>query len=170
MTSKALKKAKRRIKNGLSRGLTTTQSHIKRRKRHRHLIPRPGRSCGECFECCWVLQIVEWHKPEYEPCAHLRNGRCGCYEDRPPVCEKFLCAWRQGLFPQAFRPDKCGIIVHGDNKDIQGRSPCVLVASAMNLEELYGNPAYRLIDDAYQAAGSHIALAVPPEERGDRAA
>jgi Fe-S-cluster containining protein len=67
------------------------------------------RECGPCHACCIHLPIAD--KPPHVPCADLSDGRCRLYAERPDVCRRFLCLWRQGELWDSARPDKCGILV-----------------------------------------------------------
>jgi len=64
------------------------------------------RECGECKLCCKCLSIVEIVKPGGKWCPHAKGKGCDIYEDRPPSCKQFRCAWLDGLTPEEFRPDK----------------------------------------------------------------
>ncbi|MDQ9172171.1 hypothetical protein Q8A64_17295 [Oxalobacteraceae bacterium R-40] len=48
------------------------------------------------------------------PCHFVRHGGCSIYEERPEEpCRRFECAWKETTspFPEAFRPDRVGIII-----------------------------------------------------------
>lgn len=55
----------------------------------------PGRSCGECSMCCYLLQVSELNKPRDTWCQHCRPGDGGCtiYEVRPNICRTYACGW-----------------------------------------------------------------------------
>lgn len=70
------------------------------------------RTCGTCNLCCKVLGIKELNKPTNQWCPHAKPKQgCGIYNDRPPSCRSFMCAWmgRPDLVPEFLKPDK----VHG---------------------------------------------------------
>ena len=72
------------------------------------------RSCGPCTACCTILKIAapELRKKAHKPCQHLSGAGCGVYQQRPQVCQQFLCGWR--LFAELgddWRPDLSGVMV-----------------------------------------------------------
>jgi len=76
--------------------------------------------CGDCKACCTVFTISELEKSRDVDCEFLlknpkgRGCGCGIYNDRPPKCKNFYCAWVQNMVmhgKQAYRPDKLGLIV-----------------------------------------------------------
>ena len=73
------------------------------------------RTCGTCMACCLWLGITELKKWPGQSCKHLDgripDKRCTIYEKRPTACSNYLCAWRAGLGPAAFRPSDCGVLV-----------------------------------------------------------
>lgn len=79
------------------------------------------RSCGQCRECCTVMEVdgsvfPGGNKPAFVACEHLRHGSgggCGIYDKRPKPCEEWACVWRSGsnvTLPEE-RPDRCGIML-----------------------------------------------------------
>ncbi len=78
------------------------------------------RKCGGCDVCCTRLAAPEIGKRADTPCIHLRRqGGCGIYPIRPPVCSGYLCLWRQGHgLPHAMRPDLCNVVL---NPDLPGK-------------------------------------------------
>ncbi len=71
-----------------------------------------GRTCGDCKECCTVLNVLEINKPINTPCPHCTAKGCGVYETRPLTCRGWSCEWwlgRLGL-TDAQRPDKLGLM------------------------------------------------------------
>lgn len=84
------------------------------------------RSCGECTACCVALTIEEppIEKEANEPCRFLcqDGGGCGIYTKRPKLCRGFACLWlsTDGI-PEAFRPDRCGLMLRIVDKDGSGR-------------------------------------------------
>jgi hypothetical protein len=74
----------------------------------------PGRSCGTCTMCCWLLRIEELAKPEHTLCRHCEAGAgCTIYDARPEACREFYCGWRALPFAGAhwFPPD-CGMMIY----------------------------------------------------------
>lgn len=70
----------------------------------------PDRRCDGCTACCTVMGVTELNKPYYEPCAHLCEGGCGIYKDRPKSCHAYMCGWLGGQI-DGERPDKQGLMV-----------------------------------------------------------
>lgn len=83
----------------------------------------PNRTCGTCFACC-VWSGVEALATEDrialrtyagQSCVHLDPSDprrcCSVYANRPKACERFQCAWLQGLGGELDRPDQSGIMV-----------------------------------------------------------
>ena len=72
------------------------------------------RECGECTECCTMLEILALNKPKKTPCKFLNKncGGCGDYDNRPQDCRGFQCAWSENILPIDHRPDKTGIMVY----------------------------------------------------------
>jgi hypothetical protein len=71
-----------------------------------------GRTCGDCKECCTVLNVLEINKPINTPCPNCTAQGCGIYETRPLTCRGWSCEWwlgRLGL-TDAQRPDKLGLM------------------------------------------------------------
>lgn len=76
-----------------------------------------SRECGSCTACCdgWMAGTIRGHemKPGV-PCHFVRDGGCSIYEERPQSpCRSFTCGWmaEQQWFPEAFRPDRLGVII-----------------------------------------------------------
>jgi hypothetical protein len=79
----------------------------------------PGRACGSCTMCCWMLRIEELAKPEHSLCRHCEAGEgCTIYEVRPAACREFYCGYRALPFagPHWFPPD-CGMMIYPDAAD-----------------------------------------------------
>ena len=47
-----------------------------------------AQQCGECNECCRVLEIKEVESKPNEMCQHCDKG-CKIYKDRPQGCRDF---------------------------------------------------------------------------------
>ncbi len=74
---------------------------------------RQKRPCGGCKECCILYPVPDLHKLPNTPCPHLCEVGCALHDKpRPEMCTTFLCAWvcDPARFPEANRPDKCGMI------------------------------------------------------------
>ena len=73
------------------------------------------RGCGTCVACCRDFAIAELDKPAGHLCAHSgEEGLCRIYEDRPPACRVFFCAWRSwAAVPDDWRPDRTGFVLGG---------------------------------------------------------
>jgi hypothetical protein len=78
--------------------------------------PARQRQCGDCSLCCKLLGVPEIDKPRGEWCRHCRPGSGGCsiYDDRPPICRGYLCAWLAGFIDDTWRPSDCGMVVDAD--------------------------------------------------------
>lgn len=80
-------------------------------------VPDASRSCGECTACCdgWLTGNIRGHAlGAGAPCPFRANGGCTIYDERPDYpCRGFFCAWRLrgNPFPDAFRPDRLGVII-----------------------------------------------------------
>lgn len=101
---------------------------------------KPGqRQCGECQECCTVLEVSEglvtlderpivWRKERGLECEMIGDPGKGCaiYSDRPRACQAWACAWLDGadFLPDDWRPDKLGMIMWKETTAV-GPSLCV---------------------------------------------
>ncbi|MGE4649945.1 MAG: YkgJ family cysteine cluster protein [Myxococcota bacterium] len=73
---------------------------------------RETRRCGPCSLCCTVLRVDELGKLAGTPCSQLRSeGGCGIHASRPGICRAYRCAWLEGRFRDADRPDRLGALV-----------------------------------------------------------
>ncbi len=70
-------------------------------------------NCGDCRECCVLLNIHELNKAAREPCQHLCETGCTIYETRPKTCSDFECSWLISDWAGSLRPDLSGIMVAG---------------------------------------------------------
>jgi hypothetical protein len=72
-----------------------------------------GRDCGGCTVCC-VLPTID--KPEIQKqsgarCIHCAATGCAIYDNRPPICRAWYCAWRTvDIFGDDWRPDRSGVM------------------------------------------------------------
>ena len=77
----------------------------------------PDRRCGPCTACCqgWAEGEIRGHRMfPGRPCHFLGSDGCTIYDERPQSpCRNFVCGWLQAgsPFPDAFRPDRTGVIV-----------------------------------------------------------
>lgn len=75
------------------------------------------KQCGECQACCegWLrAEIWGMEMSPGNPCYFLNKLEhgCGIYKDRPTVCSRFLCCFKDvDAADESFRPDKCGFIL-----------------------------------------------------------
>lgn len=70
----------------------------------------PGRSCGQCNECCSAMGVPELQKPAWTPCSHVVDHKCSCYTSRPTSCQEYRCLWLQEAIDGPSRPDRVGVI------------------------------------------------------------
>lgn len=70
------------------------------------------RSCGDCTACCTIMAVVELDKPRLVRCQHVCEKGCAIYEQRPPTCAAYACAWRLGLGVESMRPDRSGFMLN----------------------------------------------------------
>jgi hypothetical protein len=71
------------------------------------------RPCGDCVACCVLLGIdaPELVKPEGQVCPNCTGRGCGVYEQRPPVCRGWNCAWKRiASMPSWTRPEQLGVM------------------------------------------------------------
>lgn len=80
-------------------------------------LPLLLRTCGTCSACCTPLGIDSdgLQKAPGVPCRHLGPNRQGCtiYATRPTHCQRYLCAWRNGMGDDEHRPDRLGLLLSG---------------------------------------------------------
>jgi hypothetical protein len=76
-----------------------------------------ARSCGSCSCCCTVLRVDPLRKLGGVDCVHQAARGCstGCTihgrPERPALCGAYRCAWLQGAFEDADRPDRLGAVL-----------------------------------------------------------
>lgn len=76
------------------------------------------RVCGDCTICCRFFGVPEIAKPVGSWCAHCTSAGCGIHSTRPQSCRNFECFWlMDDGFPEAFRPDRCGIVMSFNGDD-----------------------------------------------------
>ena len=77
-----------------------------------------GRVCGGCTLCCRFYAVPELGKRAQEGCAHCTATGCGIHQSRPPSCRNFDCFWLMDeRFPDALRPDRCGVVAWWNGAD-----------------------------------------------------
>jgi hypothetical protein len=66
------------------------------------------------------MAIEELRKPVGVLCEHCQPGvGCKIYEDRPPSCRGFECAWLTSeMLPEEWRPDKIKAMVVGNGDEV----------------------------------------------------
>lgn len=77
-----------------------------------------ARQCGECTVCCTYLRISVLDKEGLTPCHNLfefaadghTGGGCAVYDDKPSVCNQYICEWLRGHGADEDRPDRSGIL------------------------------------------------------------
>jgi len=91
-------------------------------------------SCEECTACCRALGYTHEGYSEINPnvipsleviaregvvfdfgteCNKVCDTGCSIYENRPPICMDFNCAYITHNLNIKYRPDKCGFIAEG---------------------------------------------------------
>jgi len=88
--------------------------------------PAPGRSCGDCNECCRYYDLMrDFNKPQGILCSHWKAGTgCSIHATRPSICRDFYCHWL--LNPELddeWRPDRSGFIIRDTLEDIPPHWP-----------------------------------------------
>jgi len=52
-------------------------------------------------------------------CRHAACGGCAIYDNRPPICRSYYCAWRTvDIFGEEWRPDKSGVLPYVETEGI----------------------------------------------------
>lgn len=75
-----------------------------------------SRTCGRCSVCCVVMAVDGLEKPAFTRCEFVRHsGGCRAYDERPEGCRIYECHWLGGLGERKNRPDRMGILFHGDD-------------------------------------------------------
>ncbi len=94
------------------------------RKKEKQVYIVPGRECGECTACCinFTIDSPELVKLPNIACENLLEcGGCSIYDNRPDVCNKWFCAWRNlQELDNSWRPDKNGIILEFSEENFPG--------------------------------------------------
>ena len=77
------------------------------------------RKCGSCTLCCDYLGVTEIHKPEFCECWNLDRKGCAVYDNRPPSCRQFDCAWRRGDVPKRLMQSTTKAVITSDSNMVQ---------------------------------------------------
>ncbi len=72
--------------------------------------PTAPRSCGGCSACCSTVGVRALEKGPHERCTHQGPGGCEIHAERPDECRTYRCAWLEGQWGEAERPDRLGVI------------------------------------------------------------
>ena len=77
-------------------------------------------TCGNCTLCCTLLGVTELRKPPGTPCKHCTGHSCRIHDDpeMPETCHDFECGYLISSLPLDFRPDRCHIIITGEDEDM----------------------------------------------------
>lgn len=85
------------------------------------------RTCGPCDACCWALAIttepIIGQKEMWVPCRFLAvapEHGCGIYHSRPPMCQRWRCAWLAGHLADDMRPHESGVLAWGEYDEERG--------------------------------------------------
>jgi hypothetical protein len=113
-----------------------------------------SRSCGKCRACCTAIGVTEIGKLSGEACKHLCRSGCSVYQERPPSCQSYACAWFRGSFTAEQRPDRMGIVLswQGDGAELHAhemRSGALEQwrATLLRLSAVHG---YQLVEWRYE--------------------
>jgi hypothetical protein len=69
-----------------------------------------------------VLRVDELAKLGGRPCLHQRpEGGCAVHARRPGICRAYRCAWLEGAFEEADRPDRIGAVLNFQSRGDQVR-------------------------------------------------
>lgn len=73
--------------------------------------------CNNCHICCSGFLQGSAYGHDFgngKKCYFLNSG-CDIYQNRPKLCHKYFCAWKQNLFPEWMQPNKCGVLISVEN-------------------------------------------------------
>jgi hypothetical protein len=84
------------------------------------------RKCGNCTQCCKVMEIIELEKPVGVWCGHCNVGSgCAIYSERPGSCRAFACQWLlDPSMPHRLRPDQTKVVVTVDDDGLRLVARC----------------------------------------------
>lgn len=113
-----------------------------------------NRTCGDCTVCCQHLTIdcAEMTKLPGVLCRHSgAGGQCAIYEKRPTNCREFFCGWRQSPLPEAWRPDRCEVLlVAGTDVAPDGRQDGVRIHLFGGLDRIFWPPLIAYLRELLQ--------------------
>jgi len=70
-----------------------------------------NRHCGDCTECCTVLEVDAMRKPPDVRCRHQCRHGCAIYRERPQSCREFTCAWVEGMLGPHDKPNRSHMVI-----------------------------------------------------------
>lgn len=77
---------------------------------------KPERNCDGCTACCegWLTGDVHGkYMYSGNPCHYKKQNGCAIYDDRPPMCTDFRCAWLDdGEVPEWMKPNLSKVIMY----------------------------------------------------------
>jgi hypothetical protein len=83
-----------------------------------------GNPCGGCTVCCEGFlsgTIPNFDNFELKPghsCPAKTESGCNIYDQRPPICVKYVCRYKQhASWPLSWRPDNSGIVAGSSKKE-----------------------------------------------------
>ena len=93
-------------------------------------------NCDGCTFCCLVLPVKGRDKKAYAECRDCDTGvGCTRYDERPPECVAFDCAYRQApSCGDELRPDKCGVVFERMSDQIMFGSVATELTDAARLQ------------------------------------
>lgn len=68
------------------------------------------RVCGDCTACCTENPVPELNKAPKSACSNCVSNRCTIYDNRPPSCAAYNCAWLTGILPAWASPKITGVV------------------------------------------------------------
>jgi hypothetical protein len=77
--------------------------------------------CAGCTFCCTILAVPELKKPPWTPCVHCTGTGCSIHDApaMPSACKDFECGYLTSGLPERFRPDRCHIMITGEEEALQ---------------------------------------------------
>lgn len=97
------------------------------------------RECGGCSACCTTHSVQAVPTGLMEPCRHLAERGCSIFDTDglPPVCRSFECAWREGLWGEEQRPDRCGVVAEMQFTNVRHKDGRVTKTKAWILRDVW---------------------------------
>lgn len=80
------------------------------------------KQCDGCKFCCTVLGVRELKKPPHTRCVYATQTGCSIHNDPllfPATCRDFECGYLVSDLPVEFRPDRCHIMITGEEASLQ---------------------------------------------------